>query len=333
MATASALPIRATGGETAGRAARVEPAHRGARARQFRAMHQSPNILVLANAWDVGSAALLAGLPGIRAVATTSAGVAATQGLPDGEQLSLDHVLALVEQICRAVDVPVSVDLEAGYGRSTAEVADSVASMIEVGAAGVNLEDGDPEREDRLLTADAHAERIAAARTAARQLDVPIVVNARTDVFWRGIGVPDGRFAETARRLRLYALAGADCVFVPGFPGSGVDPAQQRLMIGELVDHLGDVPLNLLAASTLLSVAELRALNVRRLSVGSALYRLGMAAVRDAMDELLSTGRQESLARAESLSYAELAQSLAAGSMGSAERADRADRAGSNHEG
>jgi len=283
-----------------------------AMARRFRELHQSSDVLVLANAWDAGSAALLAALPGVRALATTSAGVAAAHGVPDGERLALDHTLALVTRICRTVDVPVSVDLEAGYGNSAEDVADSVASVIEAGAAGVNLEDGDPAREDRLLPPSAHAERIVAARSAARQLDTPIVVNARTDVYWRGIGAPNERFAEAARRLRLYADAGADCVFAPGFPGNAAGPEWQRRMIGELVAHLNGVPLNLLAGSTDLSVDELRALGVRRLSVGSALYRLGMAAVREAMGELLTSGRQDALAGAQRLNYAELARTLAA---------------------
>lgn len=302
------------------------PGAQPAMARRLRELHQGPDVLVLANAWDAGSAALLAALPGVRALATTSAGVAAAHGVPDGELLALDHTLALVARICRTVDVPVSVDLEAGYGNRPEDVADSVASVIEAGAAGVNLEDGDPAREDRLLPPSEHAERISAACSAADQLDTPIVVNARTDVYWRGIGAPDDRLAETARRLRLYADAGADCLFVPGFPrnaasatgagaaaGARTGPQRQREMIGDLVAHLDGVPLNLLAGSTDLPVHELRALGVRRLSVGSALYRLGMAAVCEAMGELLNSGRQEALAGAQRLTYAELARTLAAG--------------------
>ena len=306
------------------------PGAQPAMARRLRELHQGPDVLVLANAWDAGSAALLAALPGVRALATTSAGVAAAHGVPDGELLALDHTLALVARICRTVDVPVSVDLEAGYGNGPEDVADSVASVIEAGAAGVNLEDGDPAREDRLLSPSEHAERISAARSAADQLDTPIVVNARTDVYWRGIGAPDDRLAETARRLRLYADAGADCLFVPGFPknaalgtgagagtasgaAAGMDPERQREMIGDLVARLDGVPLNLLAGSTDLPVHELRALGIRRLSVGSALYRLGMAAVCEAMRELLNSGRQEALAGAQRLTYTGLARMLAAG--------------------
>lgn len=292
-------------------AARLAAEAQRSRARRLRAMHAGPDVLVLANAWDVGSAVLLAGLPGVRAVATTSAGVAATHGVPDGERLAFDHTLTLVAQICRAVRVPVTVDLEAGYGKNPAEAADSVASVAEAGAAGVNLEDGDPAHEDQLLSAYEHAERVSAAWSAARRLDTPLVINARTDVYWRGIGAPEERFAETVHRLRLYADAGADCVFVPGFPGPGIDAATERRMIGELVTRLDGAPLNLLAGSTALPVSELAELGVRRLSVGSALYRLGMAAARDAMAGLLDTGRQEELAQAQRLSYPDLARSLA----------------------
>jgi 2-methylisocitrate lyase-like PEP mutase family enzyme len=115
------------------------------------------------------------------------------------------------------------------------------------------------------------------------------------------------------RRVQLYGDAGADCVFVPGFPGPDADPAYQHRMIGDLVARLDGVPLNLLSSSTSLPVAELRALGVRRLSVGSALYRLGMAAAREAMAELLRTGRQDALGGAESLSYAELLRALPGG--------------------
>jgi len=324
MTSATHLSPTSTGGHTSyASGTSGTPGAQRAMARRFRELHQSTDVLVLANVWDAGSAALLAALPGVRALATTSAGVAAAHGVPDGERLALDHTLALVARICRTADVPVSVDLEAGYGNRPEDVADSVASVIEVGAAGVNLEDGDPAHGDRLLPASANAERIAAARSAAGQLDTPIVVNARTDVYWRGIGAPDVWFAETARRLRLYADAGADCVFVPGFPGTGsaagggaragADLERQRGMIGDLVAHLEGVPLNLLAGSTDLPVDELRALGVRRLSVGSALYRLAMASAREAMGALLGSGRHEALAGAQRLTYAELARTLAAG--------------------
>lgn len=276
------------------------------RARAFAAMHAGPGLLVLPNAWDAGSAALLAAVPGVMALATTSAGVAAAHGVPDGELLALDHLLAGVALITRAVSLPVSVDLESGYGNTPAEVADSVASVIDAGAVGVNIEDGVQGRPAELLPDEAHAARVAAARSAAGHLGVPIVVNARTDVYWRRIGPPDTRFAHTVYRLRSYVEAGADCVFVPGFPGPDVPIDEARERIAALVGELDGTPLNLLASQSLPPLNELAELGVRRLSVGSALYRLAMAAMRDATAELLRTGGLDALAGADNLRYEEL---------------------------
>ncbi|WP_157440687.1 isocitrate lyase/PEP mutase family protein [Actinokineospora inagensis] len=280
-------------------------------ANRFRAMHDGPDVLVLPNAWDPGSAALLASLPGVRAVATSSAGVAAARGLPDGERLSLDQVVDTVEGIVRSVTVPVSVDLETGYGHDPAEVADSVSALIDLGAVGVNLEDGSTRDPTRLLAQDDHAERIAAAKSAGAQAGVPVVVNARTDVYWRAVGDQEKRLAEATTRLRAYRDAGADCVFVPGFPERGLDRDGRRAAVATLLSSIGDVPLNLLAGANVPSVLELRALGVRRLTTGSGLYRLGMAAVLDAASELIETGEQEALSRAEHLSYQRLAETLA----------------------
>jgi len=276
-----------------------------ATARRFAGFHAGPGVLVLPNAWDAGSAALLATVPGVRALATTSAGMAAAHGLPDGELLGLDHLLASLTQLIRAVTLPVTVDPETGYGNTPDEVADSVASVIDAGAVGVNLEDGRPGRAE-LLPAEEHAARIAAARSAAGQLGVPIVVNARTDVYWHRIGRPECRLAHAVYRSRIYAEAGADCVFVPGFPGPDVPGGQARELIAELVGALAGTPLNLLANPGLPPVGEVAELGVRRLSVGSALYRLAMAAVRDAATGLLAGGRLDALAGADGLSYQEL---------------------------
>jgi len=278
-------------------------------AQLFQDLHRQQEVLILPNVWDVGSTILLSQVAGVQALGTTSAGIAAALGVGDGEQLSLDRMVALVAQITRATTLPVSVDLETGYGRTAADVADSVTAIIEAGAVGVNLEDGDPADAAALLAAEELAERISAAVEAARRLHVPIVVNGRTDIYWRQSGPPEDRFAETVRRLRLYARAGAQCVFAPGFPGPAAE--SQRAAIRELVHELGDTPLNLLADPSLPPVAELRDLGVRRLSTGSALYRLGLAAVRDAASGLVESGSLDSLKGAQGLSYPDLAAAVA----------------------
>jgi 2-methylisocitrate lyase-like PEP mutase family enzyme len=274
---------------------------RQAMASRFAGMHAGPGVLVLPNAWDAGSAALLARVPMVRALGTTSVGMAAGYGLPDGELLSLDQLLAAITQLIRAVALPVTVDLEAGYGSTSDEVADSVDSVIDAGAVGVSLEDGLPGQPSQLRSEEEHA-----ARIAADQSGVPIVVNARTDVYWRRIGRPDCRLAHAVYRLRGYAEAGTDCVFVPGFPGPDVPDQQACDLIAELVGELAGTPLNLLADSSLPPVDVLAELGVCRLSMGSRLYRLGMAAVRAAAAELLTTGQSAALAAAENLSHAEL---------------------------
>jgi 2-methylisocitrate lyase-like PEP mutase family enzyme len=280
------------------------------KAELFRRLHAERDVLVLPNVWDVGTAALLARLSGVRAVATTSAGMAGALGVPDGEHIDLDQMLAMLSQLTQAVQVPVSVDLEAGYGATPQHVTNSVTSMIELGAVGVNLEDGLPSDADRLMEPEVHAERIAAACSAGVRVGIPVVVNARTDTYWRSTGAVERRFDETVRRLRTYHDAGADCLFVPGFPPPGLEPARQRELIGELVAALDGAPINLLARPDLPSVPELRALGVRRLSVGSALYRLAMATVRDAFADLLHSGHQEALRGADGLTYQDLTEVL-----------------------
>jgi 2-methylisocitrate lyase-like PEP mutase family enzyme len=282
------------------------------RAEEFRAMHHEGRPLLLANVWDAGSAALLSQLPGVRALATTSAGLAAAQGLPDGERLTLDQLLPVLDGIARSTALPWSVDLEAGYGGSTGEVADSVTAVLERGALGVNLEDGDPAVPGALLDARQHAERVAAARDAADRLGVPALVNARTDTYWRRTGPPDTRLAETVRRMDAYRAAGADCLFVPGFPDPALPAGEAEALLGELVAAAEGVPLNVLWAPGLPDLETLGALGVARVTVGSGLYRVALGAAREAMAGMLATGGPEPLRAAGLLSYPELAEALAA---------------------
>lgn len=176
---------------------------------------------------------------------------------------------------------------------------------------GVNLKDGLPSVADRLSGPRVHAERISAACAASAQVGIPVLVNARTDIYWRPTGAQESRFDETMPQMHTYYHdAGADCLFVPGFPLSDLEPARQRELIGELVAALDGAPINLLARPDLPSEPELRALGVRRLSVGSAPYRLSMATLRDAFADLLHSGRQEALRGADGLTYQDLAEVL-----------------------
>ncbi|MQS12949.1 isocitrate lyase/phosphoenolpyruvate mutase family protein [Streptomyces kaniharaensis] len=248
------------------------------KARLLRELHRPGEPLVLANAWDAVSARLVAAA-GARAVATASASVAWTLGSPDGGGADREQVLAQTALVVRAVELPVTADLESGYAPTAAGVGETVAALLATGAVGVNLED-----EGRPL-AEA-AERIAAARAAADAAGVPAFVNGRTDVFLHQLGEPEGRLDEAVRRLRAYVEAGADGVFVPGV----ADPAT----IAALVEAV-PAPLNVLAGPGSPSVPELAKLGVARVSLGPGLAKAAFAAVRRAAEEVYASGTYTAL--------------------------------------
>lgn len=243
------------------------------KARLFRALHGGTAPLALANAWDVASARVIeaAGAP---AIATTSAGVAWSLGAPDGDALGRDQALALIARIAAAVAVPVSADIEGGYGQDADGVEETVTGVIEAGAAGINIEDGS--RAPGELVA-----RLGAVRRAADKAGADLFVNARVDTYLFGIGDPRTRLSETLDRARRYADAGADGVFVPGVADPGVIEA-----LAEGVP----VPLNILAGPGSPSVAELGALGVARVSLGSAVAEAAYAVARRAARELAASG-------------------------------------------
>jgi 2-methylisocitrate lyase-like PEP mutase family enzyme len=217
---------------------------------------------VLPNAWDVASALAVAGHPRCRAIATSSAACARSLGYEDGEQTPPEVMLAAVERIARALDLPVTADLEAGYGDPVATAKGAWAA----GVVGMNLEDGagDP---------DAHCARIAAVRSAVPEL----VVNARTDVYLHGSGELD----DAVARANGYLRAGADCAFVIG--------VSDRDTIAALAARI-EGPLNVLATRTSPTVPELATLGVRRISLGSGLHRTSLAAAEAGVAELFEHG-------------------------------------------
>lgn len=247
----------------------------------FRSLHQVPGILILPNAWDVASARLFEELPGVRAIATSSAGVAAVLGYPDGQRISRDEMVDMVSRIARAVSVPVTADLEAGYGDDPEAVAETVRALIGAGGVGMNLEDGTGNPNQPLRDASLQVERIRAARRAAAAEGVEIVLNARVDVFLYGTGDPAERLTETIRRANLYREAGADSLFVIG--------AREAEVIGALAEGIGG-PLNVLAGPGFPPIPELERLGVRRVSFGSGLARAALGRARKAVRELLEAG-------------------------------------------
>ena len=251
------------------------------RADEFRRLHQD-GVLVLPNVWDVASARLVE-QAGARAVATTSGGVAWSLGAPDGDRLSRELAVDAVRRIAAAVAVPVTADIESGFGATPEDVAETVRMVLDAGAVGVNLEDaGSPLRD-----VAEQADRIAAARAAADAAGVSLFVNARTDVYLRRVGGESGRPAETLRRAEAYAAAGADGIFVPGV----LDPAVLR-KLAEAIPR----PLNVLAGPGAPAVGELAALGVRRVSVGTAIAEAAYGTARRAVVELLTAGTYEGLA-------------------------------------
>lgn len=255
-------------------------------AASFTALHHADRPLLLANAWDVASAVVTeaAGAP---AVATTSAGVAWSLGRPDGDQLGRELAVDLVRRVCAAVRVPVTADIESGFGEQPADVAETVLAVIEAGAVGINLEDSVSDPASPLRSVDDAAERIAAARSAAESAGVPIYLNARTDTYLRQVGEPGGRLDDTITRARAYLDAGASGIFVPGT----VDPA----IVASLTEAI-DAPVNLLVGPGAPDVATLAAAGARRLSLGSSVAAAAYAVADAATRELLSTGTYASVA-------------------------------------
>lgn len=255
---------------------------------QFRLLHRGPGALVLPNAWDVASARVFeeAGFP---AIATTSAGIAFSLGYPDGQRISREEMIARIGRIVRAVKVPVSADLESGYGSSAQEAARTTRELIAAGAIGMNLEDASDRRDQPLLPLDQAVEKIKAVRETAAQLRAPIVVNARTEVYLLPGGNPDADYAEAVRRLVAFRDAGADCVFAPGLKDAET--------IGRLVKAV-QCPLNILAVPGTPSIAELEKLGVARVSVGSGFMRATLGLLRRAAEELKSAGTYTALADA-----------------------------------
>src|SRR5205823_118304 len=181
-------------------------------AEAFRRLHRGPGIFVLPNAWDVMSARVIeeAGFP---AIATSSAGIAWTLGYPDGERISRGEMLAAVRRIAAHVRIPVTADVESGYGATPTAAAETARGVIAAGGVGLNLEDGTDD--GRLLDVNLQVERIRAVREAAGAARVPLVVNARTDAFEVKAWSPEERLAAAVRRANGYRAAGADCLFVP----------------------------------------------------------------------------------------------------------------------
>jgi len=262
-----------------------EPQNRKVEA--FRALHRGKRVLLLPNAWDVASARVIE-QAGFGAIATTSAGVAFSLGYPDGQRISREEMLEAVRRIASGVPVPVTADVEAGYGLRPEDAALTAQEVLAAGAVGMNLEDATGDPQHPLLELAQQVERVKAVR------ELPIVLNARTDVYLLEIGPPEKRYDEALRRLAAFRDAGADCVFVPGLQDPGT--------IGRLVKDL-QCPLNILGGPGLPPVPELQKLGVARVSLGSGPMRAALGLLRRVAEELKNTGTYTALEGA--IPYAE----------------------------
>ncbi|MFN2450370.1 MAG: isocitrate lyase/phosphoenolpyruvate mutase family protein [Candidatus Baltobacteraceae bacterium] len=248
------------------------------KAARLRALHVPGDPLVLVNAWDAVSARIVEEL-GFPAIASSSGAVAWAHGFADGEHMQREAMLRGVACIASAVQVPVTADLERGYGPRVEDACATARGAIEAGAAGLNFEDCDAET---LFDAELHAERIAAMLAAGEERGVQLVINARTDVYLAEIGDNDAwRFAETVRRANRYLQAGAACAFVPGVTDEG--------LIEKLVAAIHG-PVSVLAGAASPPVARLAALGVARVSVGTAAMGYVLAQLRGFASDIKERG-------------------------------------------
>jgi len=254
------------------------------KAEMFLKFHQDKEILVLLNSWDIGSSKLIEAC-GYKAIATTSMGIAASLGYPDSQVIQLSEMIEVITGIVKAVQVPVTVDIEAGYGNDQNEVIDSVKKIIATGIVGINIEDS-IDLNPVLIDEMEFCERISAIRALSDSLGFHLVINARTDSFYTSSGSPREKLAESIKRGNKYREAGADCIFI--------QPVWEKETISTLVTEI-NAPINILANPGIggglpPSVRELQDLGVARLSLGSSLMKATLALIKKVADELSKKG-------------------------------------------
>ena len=241
-------------------------------AETFHSLHKNGDPLVLFNVWDVATAKAVAKTS--PAVATSSGAVASALGYADGEGAPFDMVTGLAARMTASVSVPVSIDLEAGYGDTPDAAAESASKILEAGAVGINIEDGLSGGRRQLVSPERHAAKIKAVRDAAQKLGINLFINARTDPFLLKFGSPDECFDEAARRAKVYADAGADGIFVPGLTD---------LALIEKFVQLTPLPVNIMVTQAVPVIPDLARIGVRRVSLGpwpmmAAMRVIGQAA-------------------------------------------------------
>jgi 2-methylisocitrate lyase-like PEP mutase family enzyme len=249
-------------------------------AETFRAAHRGP-LLLIPNAWDAMSARQFeaAGFP---AIATTSGGVAWALGHADGEKAPWYEIVSATERVVRTVRVPVTADIEGGYGDSPAEIGKNIAEIIRAGVVGFNLEDGTPRPDVPVRPIEDAVARIRAARAAAAEAGIPAVINARIDLYLKNVGDPAGRFDEAVKRAKAYLAAGADCIYPFGFIDLDT--------VGRLAKAI-PAPINIVARAGTPPVSELQKLGIARVTIASGATLAVMSLIKTIGEDLRATGK------------------------------------------
>lgn len=246
----------------------------------FKKLHS--NFFILPNAWDAASAKTFEKC-GFKAIGTTSAGIAVSHGYAD-RNMPFDRMLDTVRRIVQTVDIPVTVDMEDGYGQTPDEVAESIKLVIKAGATGINIEDSRMDRQAPLLDIPVQQKKISVIRELGNAMAYPLFINARIDSYWIKSMPPAGRLEETVKRAHAYQEAGADCIFVPGI---------QEISDIQTLRHEISCPINVLAGPGMPSANELEALGIQRISTGSGPFRAAISLMHRMGQEILEKGTFE----------------------------------------
>ncbi|GJM61564.1 isocitrate lyase/phosphoenolpyruvate mutase family protein [Persicobacter diffluens] len=250
----------------------------------FQSLHQQQAPLILPNAWHAGSAVIFQ-KAGFQAIGTTSAGMAYTLGYPDGEKIQLEDILSLTEQIQKRISLPLSVDMEMGYGKCPESIAQNIKKVIEAGAVGINIEDGLPSGQlADLEFQTAVIERLSALK---KEMGIPFVINARSCVLWLKIGETEENINIATQRAKAFQKAGADCIFLPG--------ATDYDTVKKLKDQI-DAPLNIILNRLSPDLRKLQNLGVNRVSIGSAGVRSVLQNILSFSEEILNNKTEDILA-------------------------------------
>ena len=266
-----------------------------AKAEAFKSLHQKQDLFILPNAWDAASARVFE-KAGFSAIGTTSAGIAASLGYQDGQEIPVQEMMDAIKRIVSAVNLPVTADIEAGYSQEIEKVLEVVREVMDLGVVGINIEDSTGIKENPIFDIPSQVAKIRAIRDMVTSAEKTLLINARIDLFYLGLYDIQRATEETLKRAQAYLNAGADCIFIFG--------VTDKKILTQLVKAI-PAPVNLLAGPGMPPVVELKLMGVRRLSLGSGAMRATLGTLEQISTELLREGTYDKLAGG-ALSYGEL---------------------------